>query len=133
LPHSGTLKMDNIEISKYFVDDFAKLMAAETYKLMKHKEKEVNLGTTEAFMVATIKHLVNHTLLHVLTSKRYQLMEKAQINKAIYKDYLKIKNDLENGIADGFNMAVLGFSPETPIDYFCLVRDMGKPANKEKI
>jgi hypothetical protein len=60
-------------------------------------------------------------------------MEKAQINKAIYKDYLKIKNDLENGIADGFNMAVLGFSPETPIDYFCLVRDMGKPANKEKI
>lgn len=125
--------MDNIEISKYFVDDFAKLIAAETYKLMKHKEKEVKLGTTEAFMVATVKYLINNTLLHVLTSKRYLLLEKAEINKNIYKDYLRIKNDLENAIADGFNMAVLGYSPETPIDYFCLVRDMGKPANKEKI
>lgn len=124
--------MNNSIVLKSYIEEFASMMAVESYKLIKLESKnnknKVDRDISTKFLKHFIKKIVFDSLTE-LTNKNMSSKEAYTVTKA---SFLDIKVKIQEEVARGFEEAFLHYTGQQ-IDYYCDVRVIPEPINKEMI
>lgn len=113
-------KTEELEVASEITDDLLNYLAAVS----------AERGDESAHQIAIIL-LRNVIASYVInTLKHPHKKPKESVNNATYRCFNEMKDDIQNAISNGFEVALSEFNPSVDPTYFCEIYPMGEPINK---
>ncbi len=123
--------MSNLVLKSY-IEEFAGLMALETYKLIKAESKSKKQKIDREISTKFLKYFIKKIVFDSLTD----LINKDMTNKEAYKvtkaSFLDIKIKIQEEISKGFEDAFFDYARQQ-VDYYTVIDVMPEPINKVMI
>jgi len=113
------------------IDEIAKVIAAETFNIIKSLPKEGS-DPTIPIVSRSLKFYLEKVILHVLLRKYGKNVTDEEAYQITHANFLELKNELQDNIAQAFDDAFIQFVGKK-MDYYCIINPFPNPVNKEII
>jgi len=122
--------MKDVQLTKEWIQEFAELIAKESYKLVKDAPKPKNENVDNELVSKVVGLYIEHAILHIFFREHKAGSPQMERFKAVHDDFLDIKIKLQDEIAQAFDRAWNKYTGKSP-EYCCVINPFPIPWNKE--
>lgn len=120
---------ENTDLTKYMADVSATIVN-EIFEIVSKEAQAHGDVFAEGLSTSLIRNLIYVLILNsLLNPKTVEGSTKEQIEDSVRRSYAKVKSEIQNAVADGFESASAKYSGEN-LGYYCKVMTAGQPSNK---
>ncbi len=113
-----------------YIENFTDYIASENYKLLINYSKTKTQDLSVKLLTSFIKSYIHLVVLEVFIQKPGMKLSKQEHFNYTSANFNQIKLLIQSAVAEGFNQAVLDFTSQN-MDYYCIIKPMPEPINKE--